>query len=126
MRFSARIRPVLIPAAKNRNKDIPEAAKASHMNQKIENFIIVGVTKEGKKFRPSDWADRLCGVMSAFGADHRMTYSPYVRPGCTLKGDKTVLVDARLYDVEPLAYKFMVNFANDNNLQIEWMGDSPL
>ena len=65
-------------------------------------------------------------VMSAFGADHRMTYSPYVRPGCTLKGDKTVLVDARLYDVEPLAYKFMVNFANDNNLQIEWMGDTPL
>ncbi len=40
--------------------------------------------------------------------------------------DKTVLVDARLYDVEPLAYKFMVNFANDNNLQIEWMGDAPL
>ena len=72
---------------------IPEAAKASHMNQKIENFIIVGVTREGKKFRPSDWSDRLCGVMSAFGADHRMTYSPYVRPGCTLKGDKTVLVD---------------------------------
>ena len=105
---------------------IPEAAKASHMNQKIENFIIVGVTREGKKFRPSDWSDRLCGVMSAFGADHRMTYSPYVRPGCTLKGDKTVLVDARLYDVEPLAYKFMVNFANDNNLQIEWMGDTPL
>ena len=105
---------------------IPEAAKASHMNQKIENFIIVGVTREGKKFRPSDWSDRLCGVMSAFGADHRMTYSPYVRPGCTLKGDKTVLVDARLYDVEPLAYKFMVNFANDNKLQIEWMGDTPL
>ena len=41
-------------------------------------------------------------------------------------GDKTVLVDARLYDFEPLAYKFMVNFANDNNLQIEWMGDAPL
>ena len=37
-----------------------------------------------------------------------------------------VLVDARLYDVEPLAYKFMVNFANDNKLQIEWMGDAPL
>ena len=55
MPFSARIRRVLIPAAKNRNRDIPEAAKASHMNQKIENFIIVGVTREGKKFRPSDW-----------------------------------------------------------------------
>lgn len=93
------------------------------MNQKIENFVIIGVTREGKKFRPSDWADRLCGIMSAFGSDNRMTYSPYVRPGCNLTGDKTVLVDARLYDIEPLAYKFMINFANDNNLQMEALGD---
>jgi hypothetical protein len=89
------------------------------MNQKIESFVIVGITKEGKTFRPSDWADRLCGIMSAFGADNRMTYSPYVRPGCTLTGGKTVVVDARLYDIEPLAYKFLINFANDNNLQME-------
>ncbi|MDO9597724.1 MAG: DUF3579 domain-containing protein [Azoarcus sp.] len=96
------------------------------MNQKIESFVIIGVTKEGKTFRPSDWADRLCGIMSAFGADHRMMYSPYVRPGCTLKGQKTVMVAARLYDIEPLAYKFMVNFANDNNLQMEPISDDQL
>ena len=96
------------------------------MNQKIESFVIIGVTKEGKTFRPSDWADRLCGIMSAFGADHRMMYSPYVRPGCTLKGQKTVMVAASLYDIEPLAYKFMVNFANDNNLQMEPISDDQL
>lgn len=89
------------------------------MTQKIESFAIIGITREGKKFRPSDWADRLCGVMSAFGADHRMTYSPYVRPGCTLQGDKTVLVDAKLHEIEPLAFHFLINFANDNNLKIE-------
>jgi hypothetical protein len=89
------------------------------MSQVIDSFVIVGVTREGKTFRPSDWADRLCGIMSAFGSDHRMMYSPYVRPGCTLKGEKTVLVDARLYDIEPLAYKFLINFANDNMLQME-------
>ena len=50
-------------------------------------FIIVGLTKEGRKFRPSDWAEHLCGVMSAFGA-------------------------------EPMAYRFMLNFAQDNDLQI--------
>ena len=38
--------------------------------------------------------------MSAFGSDNRMMYSPYVRPGCTLTGQKTVLVNARLYDIE--------------------------
>ncbi|BAL25527.1 DUF3579 domain-containing protein [Azoarcus sp. KH32C] len=89
------------------------------MSQLIESFVIIGVTREGKTFRPSDWADRLCGIMSAFGSDHRMMYSPYVRPGCTLKGEKTVVVDARLYDIEPLAYKFLINFANDNNLKME-------
>lgn len=96
------------------------------MNQKIESFVIIGVTREGKTFRPSDWADRLCGIMSAFGADHRMMYSPYVRPGCTLKGQKTVMVAARLYDIEPLAYKFMINFANDNHLQMEPISDDQL
>lgn len=94
------------------------------MNQHNQSFVIVGVTREGKRFRPSDWADRLCGIMSAFGADHRMTYSPYVRPGCNLKGDKTVVVDSRLYEVEPLAYKFLVNFANDNALQMEPLDDN--
>ncbi|MEW5889416.1 MAG: DUF3579 domain-containing protein [Pseudomonadota bacterium] len=86
-------------------------------DRRAHNFIIVGVTRAGKKFRPSDWAERLCGVMSAFGADNRMTYSPYVRPG-SYQGEKCVFVDARLHDIEPMAYKFMVNFANDNELQV--------
>jgi hypothetical protein len=93
------------------------------MNQKIESFVIIGITTEGSTFRPSDWADRLCGIMSAFGSDNRMMYSPYVRPGCTLTGQKTVLVNARLYDIEPLAYKFLINFAKDNHLQMEAIAD---
>ena len=85
----------------------------------MESFVIIGLTQDGKKFRPSDWADRLCGVMSAFGADNRMKYSPYVRPGCTLTGVSTVVVDGKLHAIEPLAYKFLGNFAKDNNLQTE-------
>lgn len=81
------------------------------------SFIIVGVTRKGSKFRPSDWAERLCGVMSAFGAEKRMKYSPYVRP-CTLDGDKGVFIDGQLSALEPLAYKFMLNFASDNELKI--------
>ena len=89
------------------------------MNNKIESFVIVGVTSANRTFRPSDWADRLCGIMSAFGADNRMMYSPYVRPSCTIEGHKSVIVDGRLYDIEPLAYKFLINFAKDNELTIE-------
>ena len=91
------------------------------MRNTIQSFIIVGVTSGGRTFRPSDWADRLCGIMSAFGADNRMMYSPYVRPGCSLKGDKTVLVDARIHDIEPLAYNFLVNFAKDNDLTVDYL-----
>lgn len=82
-----------------------------------ENFVIVGVTQEGRVFRPSDWAERLCGVMSAFGSERRMTYSPYVQPG-DLEGNKCVFVDGRIHDVEPMAYTFLVNFAKDNKLKV--------
>ena len=80
-------------------------------------FIIVGKTREGRKFRPSDWAERLCGVMSAFGAERKMKYSPYVGPG-EYNGEKAVFIDGRLGEVEPMAYRFMLNFAQDNDLQI--------
>jgi hypothetical protein len=80
-------------------------------------FVIRGVTTGGSAFRPSDWAERLCGVMSVFGADQRMAYSPYVQP-VTSSGVKCVVVDARLKDIEPMAYTFLINFARDNELQV--------
>lgn len=80
-------------------------------------FVIKGLTEQGKPFRPSDWAERLCGVMSAFGSDGRMQYSPYVFP-IDSAGLKCVVVDTRLEDIEPMAYRFLVNFARDNTLQI--------
>ncbi|HEX5125106.1 MAG TPA: DUF3579 domain-containing protein, partial [Rhodocyclaceae bacterium] len=46
-------------------------------------------------------------------------FSPYVRPGCTLAGEKCVMVEAQLYALEPLAYNFLVNFAKDNDLKVE-------
>ena len=86
-------------------------------NPELTAFIIVGLTKNGKTFRPSDWAERLCGVMSAFGAERKMKYSPYVGPG-EYNGEKAVFIDGRLSEIEPMAYRFMLNFAQDNDLQI--------
>jgi hypothetical protein len=83
-----------------------------------ENFAIVGTTLGGQRFRPSDWAERLCGVMSVFGSERRMTYSPYVQPG-DLNGEKCVFVDGRIHDIEPMAYTFLVHFARDNALKVE-------
>ena len=82
----------------------------------IVEYIIQGVTLDGKPFRPSDWAERLCGVMSAFGGDHRMQYSPYVHP-VTASGVRCVVVDVRLEELEPMAYRFLLGFAKENELK---------
>lgn len=82
-----------------------------------ESFIIVGITGNGQQFRPSDWAERLCGTMSIFGAERRMAYSPYVQPG-SYEGYKAVYVDIRIHDIESKAYHFLENFAADNGLKV--------
>jgi len=79
-------------------------------NAEVVEFVIVGTTLDGKAFRPSDWAERLCGVMSAFGGDHRMQYSPFVHP-VTSNGEYCMRL-------EPMAYRFLLNFAKDNELQV--------
>ena len=91
---------------------MPEAPAADA----IVEFIIQGTTLEGKPFRPSDWAERLCGVMSAFGGYHRMQYSPYVHP-VTASGVRCVVVDVRLEEIEPMAYRFLLGFAAENELK---------
>ena len=87
------------------------------MPEAAVEFVIVGTTLDGKPFRPSDWAERLCGVMAAFGGDHRMQYSPFVHP-ITANGVRCVVVDVRLEQIEPMAYRFLANFAKDNELQV--------
>ena len=92
------------------------AAAAAAPAVEVDEFVILGTTIDGKTFRPSDWADRLCGIMSQFGGDHRMQYSPYVHP-ITSRGVKCVVVDIRIEEIEPMAYSFLMNFAKDNELQ---------
>jgi Protein of unknown function (DUF3579) len=90
-------------------------------------FVILGVTGDGRQFRPSDWAERLCGVMSSFrpdagGAQAHLTYSPYVLPGlANYAGQevKSVNVHPDLFDLEPMAYQFLVTFAHDNGLKLD-------
>ena len=85
-----------------------------------DGIIIKGITQQGKPFRPSDWAERLCGVMRCFEQDtqgyNHITYSQYVRP--TLwDGVKSVIVHYDLEKIRPEAYRFFLDFAGDNGLQ---------
>ncbi len=87
------------------------------------SFVIVGRTHDGQRFRPSDWAERLCGVMSQYRPRHsagsHLTYSPFVMPG-QHDGAKAVFVDAALYGLEPMAFRFLENFARDNHLVLDF------
>jgi len=91
---------------------------------KPEKLIIHGVTLTDQRFRPSDWAERLAGVLSQFRPEGSvggpLTYSPYVVPRF-IDGVRCVVVDSRLRDLEPLAWKFVCNFARDNNLKTSGM-----
>jgi hypothetical protein len=93
-------------------------------NNKPRQFFVHGVTSEGRTFRPSDWAERLAGVLSCYrpggmatGRDAFIGYSPYVRP-MVIAGVKCVLVDERLRDIERMAFDFVMNFAKDNDLPV--------
>lgn len=87
------------------------------MKISTSDLIIKGVTTAGRKFRPSDWAERLSGVLSEFGADNRISYSPYVRP-VTIDGINCVVVAKKLQEVDQRAYQFVMGFAQDNDLTV--------
>ncbi len=91
-------------------------------NKAIKEVFIQGITHDGKTFRPSDWADRLCGVMSPFRPGgpqpgSHLTYSPWCIP-TLINGVRCVVVNAELRDAEPMAWDFAINFAKDNGLQM--------
>lgn len=87
------------------------------MAAESDEIVIRGLTADGRAFRPSDWSERLCGVLSVFGAEKRMEYSPYVQP-ITSAGIKCVVVNVRLESFEPMAFNFLMSFARDNELQV--------
>ena len=87
-----------------------------------KEVFILGVTQNGRTFRPSDWAERLAGVMSSFrpgGAvpGSHLSYSPWCVPN-TIDGNKCVITHTDLRDAEPMAWDFVMNFARDNELKV--------
>ena len=91
---------------------------------KPREVFIQGLTKEGRAFRPSDWAERLAGALSSFrpggprpGLAAHISYSPYGVPR-VINGVKCVIVNEALRDLEPMAWDFVMSFARDNELQV--------
>lgn len=87
-----------------------------------KEVFIQGITSDGRAFRPSDWAERLAGVLAQFrpGGPQpggHLSYSPWCVP-TTINGVKCVIVNRELRDYDVMAWDFAMNFARDNGLQV--------
>lgn len=93
----------------------------------VDELLIKGIRRDGSTFRPSDWAERLCGVAAILHSDaaapsraHHAArpcfeHSPHARPAI-ICGVLCVIVDLCLCDLEPRAWDFVTGFARDNDL----------
>jgi hypothetical protein len=91
----------------------------------VKKIIIEGVTQGGRKFRPSDWAERMSGALSTFGKDHRIHYSPLLQP-LTINGVKCISLDPRLQEQFPEMYAYIMGWANNNDLVISELNGTDL
>lgn len=80
-------------------------------------IVIQGITSKGKTFRPSDWAERLSGILSSFGKDQRLAYHEFVRP-MMLENIRCVAIDKKLEKLNPPMFQFLMDFAKDNDLRV--------
>ncbi len=81
-------------------------------------IIIEGINKEGRKFRPSDWVERISSALASFGPDHKLRYSEHVQP-CIINGARCLIVSRGLSLNDPEAFHFILQFARKNQLRIQ-------
>ncbi len=82
-----------------------------------KKIVIEGVTPQGNAFRPSDWAERMSGVLASF-KDSRIHYSPLLQPSVNHSGHKCVILDPKLKESSPQVYQAILDFATTNQLKI--------
>jgi len=83
-----------------------------------QDWIITGIMENGKRFRPSDWCERLSASLASYMVDHRLRYAAGVQP-CLIDGERCLLVARWLESRDPMAYAFVMGFARDNQLRVQ-------
>jgi len=82
-----------------------------------QEIIIQSLTRDGNRFRPSDWVDRICSSYATFGDDRKLRYSPYLKPEM-IEGIRCLAVDLQLKTANPDGFEELMQFAEENNLNI--------
>lgn len=91
--------------------------------QNEEGHYILGITWNGNKFRPSDWVERIATAFGSFDEGQRLKYNPEVKP-VIYKNQHCLFVASNLAANDGSAYRFIMDFANNNHLQVKNTGES--
>lgn len=88
------------------------------MQKQNTKLVIESVREDGKRFRPSDWIERISANMGTFGSDHRLHYAEYVKPAI-VNGEKCLVVDQNILEEKnPEAFNYIMQFAKSNQLKV--------
>ena len=79
-----------------------------------DTLIIHSKTKEGGKFRPSDWIDRMASLGGSYDGQ-RLVYSQHLYPDF-FESERCLFVKKSLQDSEPELYNHVLKFAAQNKL----------
>jgi hypothetical protein len=94
----------------------------------ITVLVIEGITADGRRFRPSDWVERLLDTLSNYGSDRRRQARPHPGPERRVRqvqflqaqicdGQECLVVDLRLRQANPPAFDFLMEFVRSNGLR---------
>ena len=99
---------------------------SEHTAKNSRAVLIFGITKDGLRFRPSDWVERFCGVLAPYSQKsekqsimnrrNTVMYSELVFP-ITVNEERVVIALNKLEVIEPMAWTFVKGFITDNNLK---------
>jgi uncharacterized protein DUF3579 len=87
------------------------------MSDSTHYLVISGVQENGKKFRPGDWVDRISSALGRLDQLKRFHFSPSVQP-CMIQGEKCLVVARDLEQLDPVAYRYVMDFAQANQLDM--------
>ncbi len=87
------------------------------MFSEAAEFVIQGITIEGKVFQPVDWAESLCNSLARAGVDGRKMYFPYARP-VVIDGTKSVVVRVSLQKADPDVFDMITRYIAENRLVV--------
>ncbi len=83
----------------------------------VVEFVVQGLTLEGKIFEPADWAERLRDTLSAVGSAGSMDCSAYVWP-VKSAGEVSLVVRISLKEANPQAFKLIKKYISDHGLMV--------